>query len=179
MPGVLVNSRHVAFSTVLMAAGYASKSLLRSIERLDKTYDVPLTSNRLVEASNRSPPYQGIDTLQWTDVEQVSGKRIKLHKFPTAHKAKVFRGASAQRTDSLATNALSPSDGALGRQVCDGCWKLERFHREAKQLTGLESGQGRLPRIVRNHIADAFLVWGHLMHKAYETPKTLYQVKHG
>lgn len=56
MPGVLVNSRHVAFSTVLMEAWYARKSRLLSIERLDKPYDVPLKSNRLVEAANRSPP---------------------------------------------------------------------------------------------------------------------------
>ena len=58
-------------------------------------------------------------------------------------------------------------------------WKIEQFHREAKQLTGLEKCQCRLPRIVRNHIAAAFLVWVHLMRKAYETGQTLYQVKHG
>ncbi len=54
-----------------------------------------------------------------------------------------------------------------------------RFHREAKQLTGLEKCQCRLARIVRNHIGAAFLVWVHLMRKAYETGQTLYQVKHG
>ena len=58
-------------------------------------------------------------------------------------------------------------------------WKVEQFHREAKQLTGLENCQCRLPRIVRNHIAAAFLVWVHLMRKAHETAQTLYQVKHG
>ena len=50
---------------------------------------------------------------------------------------------------------------------------------EAKQLTGLEKFQWRLRRIVRNHIAAAFLVWIHLMPKAYETSQTPYQVKHG
>ena len=39
--------------------------------------------------------------------------------------------------------------------------------------------QCRLPRIVRNHIAAAFLVWIHLMRKASEKGQTLYQVKHG
>ena len=39
--------------------------------------------------------------------------------------------------------------------------------------------QCRPPRIVRNHIAAAFLVWVHLMRKAYKTGQTLYQVKHG
>ena len=79
----------------------------------------------------------------------------------------------------LRTNDLSQSDVSVVRQVCDVRWKIEQFHRETKQLTGLEDCQCRLPRIVRNHIASAFLVWVHLMRKAYETGKTLYQVKHG
>ena len=44
---------------------------------------------------------------------------------------------------------------------------------------GLEKCQGRLSRIVRNHISAAFLVWVHLMRKANETGQTVYQVKHG
>ncbi|MCG9129052.1 transposase, partial [Candidatus Poribacteria bacterium] len=45
------------------------------------------------------------------------------------------------------------------------------------QLTGIEKCQCRLPRIVRNHITCAFLVWIFLKQKADETGKTLYQVK--
>ena len=78
------------------------------------------------------------------------------------------------------TNDLGfQSDVSVVRQVCDVRWKIEQFHREAKQLTGLEKCQCRLPRIVRNHIAAAFLVWIHLMRKASEKGQTLYQVKHG
>lgn len=176
---VLVKSRHVAFSTVLMDAWYASKSLLLYIESLDKTYYVPLKSNRLVDDSNGSKPYQRIDTLQWTAAEQVSGKRVKLNKFPKNHKVKVFRVASSRRTDYVATNDLSQSDVSVVRQACDVRWKIECFHREAKQLTGLEKCQCRLPRIVRNHIGAAFLVWIHLMRQAHKTGQTLYQVKHG
>ena len=179
MLSVLVNSRKVAFSTVLMDSWYASKPLLLYIESLKKLYYCPLKSNRLVDASNGSKPYQRIDTLQWTDAEQASGKRVKLHKFPKDHKVKVFRVASSRRTDYVVTNDLSQSDVSVVRQVCDVRWKIERFHREAKQLTGLEKCQCRLPRIVRNHIASAFLVWVYLMRKAYETGQTLYQVKHG
>ena len=94
MLSVLVYSRDVVFSTVLMDAWYASKSLLLYIESLDKTYYVPLKCNRLVDDSDAKRPYQRIDTLQWTAVEQRSGKRVKLHKFPRDHKVKVFRVAS-------------------------------------------------------------------------------------
>lgn len=179
MLGVLVTSRHIAFSTVLMDSWYASKSLLLYIESLQKTYYVPLKSNRLVDDSQGSTPYQRIDTLQWTHAEQLCGKRLKLHKFPKDHKVKVFRVASSQRTDYVATNDLSQSDVSVVRQVCGVRWKVERFHRESKQLTGLEKCQCRLPRIVRNHIASAFLVWVYLMRKAHQTGQTLYQVKHG
>ena len=179
MLSVLGDSRDVIFSTVLMDTWYASKSLLLYIENLDKTYYVPLKSNRLVDDSNAKRPYQRIDALQWTEAEKKSGKRVKLHRFPRDQKVKVFRVASSQRTDYVATNDLSQSDVSVVREVCDVRWKIEQLHREAKQLTGLEDCQGRLPLIVRNHIASAFLLWVHLMRKAYETGKTLYQVKHG
>ena len=92
---------------------------------------------------------------------------------------KVFRVVSSGRTDYVATNDLSQSDVSATQQVCRCRW-IEQLHREvSKQLTGLENCQCRLARIVRNHIASAFLVWVHLMRKAYETGQTLYQVKHG
>ncbi len=166
---VLVYSRAVVFSTVFMDAWYASKSLLLYIENLDKTYYVALKCNRLVDDSDAQKPYQRIDSLRWTEAEEKSGKRVKLHRFPRNHKVKVFRVASSQRTDYVATNDLSQSDVSVVRQVCDVRWKIERFHRESKQLTGLESCQCRLPRIVRNYIASAFWVSGHLMRKAHQT----------
>ena len=179
MLSVSVYSRDIVFSTVLMDAWYASKSLLLYIENLDKTYYAPLKCNRLVDDSDAKKPYQRIDTLHWTEAEEKSGKRVKLHRLPRDHKVKVFRVASSQRTDSVITNDLSQSDVFVVRQVWDVRWKIEQLHREAKQLTGLENCQCRLARIVRNHIASAFLVWVHLMRKAYETDQTLYQVKHG
>ena len=46
-------------------------------------------------------------------------------------------------------------------------------------MTGLEKCQCRLARIVRNHVACAFLVWIRLMRQAQETRQTLYEVKYG
>ena len=176
---VLVYSRTVAFSRVLMDAWYASKSLLLYIEGLEKTYDCPLKSNRLVDDSNGSKPYQRIDALHWTAAEQTFGKRVKLNKFPKNHKVKVFRVASSRRTDYVASNDLSQSDVSVVRQVCDVRWKIERFHRAvSKQLTGLEKCQCRLRRIVGNHIGAAFLVWVYLMRQAHKTGQTLYPVKY-
>ena len=62
---------------------------------------------------------------------------------------------------------------------CGWRWKIEQFHREAKQLTGLEKCQCRKARIQRNHIACAFLVWVRMAEVARKIGKTLYQLKHG
>ena len=178
MLDVLVNSRDVAFSTVLMDSWYATKMLMLYIESLGKKYYCPLKRNRLVDDSNGTNPYQRVDSLEWSDTEQQSGKRVKLNKFPKNHKVKVFRVVSNKRTDYVATNDLTQSDVSAVRQVCSARWKIEQFHRETKQLTGIEKCQCRLARIVRNHITCAVLVWVYLMRKAQETGQTLYQVKH-
>ena len=55
--------------------------------------------------------------------------------------------------------------------------KIEEFHREIKQLTGIEFCQCRLSKIQRNHIACAMLVWNFLCILAVKIGKTIYQVK--
>ena len=63
--------------------------------------------------------------------------------------------------------------------MCDIRWKIEEFHRELKQLTGVESCQCRKARIQRNHISCAMLVWLRLKDLAYKTCITIYQLKQG
>ncbi len=174
---VLVYSRNVAFSTVLMDSWYASKSLLLYIESLEKKYYVPLKSNRLVDDSNGSKPYQRIDALQWTTAEETFGKRLKLNKFPKNHKVKVFRVASSRRTDYVVTNDLSQSDVCVVRQVCDVRWKIEQLHRELKQTTGIGKCQCRQHRAQRNHIACCFWIWVSLTRTARAAGQTIYQLK--
>lgn len=58
-------------------------------------------------------------------------------------------------------------------------WKIEQFHREFKQLTGIEKNQCRKARIQRNHIACAMLVWLRLTDIARTTGQTFYRIKHG
>jgi IS4 transposase len=58
-------------------------------------------------------------------------------------------------------------------------WKIEEFHREVKQVTGIEKCQCRIGRIQRNHIACAILVWNCLKKVANAASTTVYQVKSG
>ena len=68
-------------------------------------------------------------------------------------------------------------------QAAQDAWgwrtKIEEFHREDKQLTGVDRCQCCRARIARNHISCAMLVWVRMKQVAYETGQSIYQVKHG
>jgi len=114
-------------------------------------------------------------------MELKQGKVIKIKAFPQAKKVKLFRvTVSTNRTEYIATNNLTQDSTDAVQQVCDIRWKIEEFHRELKQLTGVESScQCRKARIQRNHINCAMLVWSRLKQLAYSTGQTVYQIKHG
>jgi hypothetical protein len=176
----VVYHKQLPFYAVLMDTWYATKPLMLYIEELKKVYYCPLKSNRHVDASGGEQPYQRVDTLAWTPDEQAQGKVIKLKGFPNDHKVKLFRVArSTTRTDLVVTNDLTQTSTTATQAACRWRWKIEQFHREAKQLTGLEGCQCRKARIVRNHITCAMLVWVRLKQVAHATHRTLYQVKHG
>lgn len=128
---------------------------------LGKLYYCPLKTNRLVDDSGGSELYKRIVKLNWTATEAQIGKLIKVRGFPKDKKVKLFRVIVS--TDSLAeyvvTNDLAQDSTDDTQKVCAVRWKIEQFHREVKQTTGIESCQCRKARIQRNHIACALLVW--------------------
>ena len=175
-----VYQKELLFWAVLMDSWYASKDMMLQIERLGKIYYCPLKDNRQVDDSGGSKPYQRVDSLSWTKTEEQQGKLVKIKGFPGSHKVKLFRVVlSTQRTDYIVTNEMEQDNVEVVQDVCGFRWKVEQFHRETKQLTGLEGNQCRKARIVRNHIGCAILVWIRLKQVAVETHRTVYQVKHG
>jgi len=162
-----------------MDSWYATKEIMLQIEKLGKIYYCPLKDNRQVDESGGSQPYQRVDSLEWTKAEQQQGKLIKIKGFPAEHKVKVFRVVlSTQRTDYVVTNEMAQDNVEVIQEVGGFRWKVEQFHRETKQLTGIEGSQCRKARIVRNHIGCAILVWVRLKQVAVETHRTIYRVKH-
>jgi len=77
----------------------------------------------------------------------------------------------------VATNDLNQNETTDVKKVCSQGWKIEEFHRELKQLTGIESCQCRKARIQKNHIACAILVWSFLKKTARLMGKTIYHLK--
>ena len=133
-----------------------------------------------MDDSGGSQSYRRVDALEWTEIEKQHGKVIKIKGFPGNHKVKLFRVVlSTKRTDYVVTNNMTQDNTQAVQEVCGFRWKVEQFHRETKQLTGLEGCQCRKARIVRNHIACAVLVWVRLNQVANETKQTVYRLKHG
>ena len=174
-----VYQKSLEFWAVLMDTWYATKEIMLQIEKLGKIYYCPLKDNRQVDDSGGAISYQRMDSLAWTIVELAQGKVIKIKGFPGAYKVKVFRVVlSTERTDYIATNEMAQDNVEVVQDVCAFRWKVEQFHRETKQLTGIEGNQCRKARIVRNHIGCAILVWVRLKQVAVETQRTIYRVKH-
>ena len=180
MLDAVVYSKQLPFTTVLMDSWYATQKLMAQVDQLEKLYYCPLKTNRRVDDSGGTAPYLRVDELVWSVQDLQQGKLIKIRGFPKDKKVKLFRvTVSTHRTEFVATNDLSQTSTDVVQDVCAIRWKIEEFHRELKQLTGVEACQCRKARIQRNHIACAMLVWSRLKVSAYQTGKTVYQIKHG
>lgn len=176
----LLNFREVEFRYALMDSWYATMPLMTRLINEQKIFYCPLKKNRLVEDSLGEKPYTAIENLSWTAEEITAGKTVKVKKFAAATHLKMFRvTVSTNRTDYIVTNDLTQSDTEDAQEVSSRRWKIEQFHREAKQITGIENCQCRLNRSQRNHIASALLVWLVFKELANKAQQTVYQLKHG
>ena len=170
--------KQLPFRTVLMDAWYASMKVIKAIEKLSKIYYVPLKRNRLVNDTDGVEQHQQVQDLCWTQTEIRQGKRVHINKFPNGHQVKLFRIASSNgHTVYIATNDLSQSDADATIQECPVRWKIEQFHREIKQVTGIGKCQCRKLRAQRNHIACCFQVWVCLTRTARAVGRTIYELK--
>ena len=176
----IVEYKQLPFHAVLMDTWYATRELMLFIDSLGKIFYCPLKGNRQVDDSSGEQPYRRVDALAWNNHEQEHGKLIKIKGFPKDNKVKLFRvTVSIHRTDWVVTSDLTQNSLHATQEVCGMRWKIEQFHRELKQLTGIEKNQCRKARIQRNHIACAMLVWIRLTDLARKNQQTIYRIKHG
>jgi hypothetical protein len=177
----ILHSKQLPFRCVLMDTWYATRQFMLHIERQGKLYYCPIQNNRQVDEGSGAPiNYHRADSLSWNGEEQAHGKNVHVKDFPKGHRLQLFRlVVSTDRTDYVVTNDLTQNSTNETQQVCAIRWKIEQLHREVKQTTGLERCQCRKGRIQRNHIACAMLVWCRFKELAYETGRTVYQLKFG
>ena len=173
-----VASKSLFFNRVLMDSWYATKDLMLLIDSLGKIFYCPIKANRQVDDSGGVLRYRRVDNLEWSKFENDCGKLIKIKEFPSSCKVKLFRvEVSSNRTDWVVTNDLAQDSTRGTQNVCALRWKIEQFHRELKQLTGIEKCQARKSRVQRNHIACAVLVWIRLTAIARKIGTNVYRLK--
>lgn len=172
--------KQLLYKTVLMDSWYASNNLMLFIHDLGKLFYCPVKSNRLARRADDDSFYQKVTDLEWSTEDLKNGKPVRLRGMPNGFAMKMFRvPISTNRTDHVVTNDSSQHCSDDTKKVCAMRWLIEQFHRELKQLTGVESCECRKQRIQRNHIACAILVWVRLKEIAYKTGKTVYRLKRG
>ena len=176
----LVHHKGLACRTVLIDTWYAAKEVMLFIESQGKIYYCAIKSNRLVDDAHSELDYRHIDSLEWNEREVAHGKIIKISGFPKEHKVKLFRvTVFTHRTDMVVTNDLTQDLTKAAQQTCALRGKIEPFHRETKQFTGIKRWQCPKARIHRNHITYAHLVWMRLATITKQTAEILSRIKYG
>lgn len=172
------NAKKLPFSTVLVDSWYASNKMMLTIHDLNKRFYCPVKRNRLAKKFDTDHNYKQILNLSWTDDELKNGKSIRLKGMPKDFAMKIYQvSISTNRTEYVVTNDKSQKCTDDVQKVCAIRWYIEQFHRELKQLTGVEKCQCRKRRIQRNHITCSILVWSRLKKLAYDTKVTMYKLK--
>ena len=147
------------------------------IDRAGKIFYCPLKCNRLVDDSQGKNPYQAVSGMGWYDDEMLRGKLVKIHEFPKDKKVKLFRVAATNRTEYVATNDLSQTSSVAVKYLCAVRWKVEQYHREGKQILGIEKCQCRSARAQKNHIGCVILVWNCMTKLARKLKTNIYAMK--
>jgi len=136
----------------------------------DEVYQVP--------RPKKYSDYIGVDTLPWDEPAKLSGYHGKLKDLPAHRLVQLFRiDVATDKTEYIVTNDVTLRTTDDARKESAIRWKIEEFHGEIKQLTGIERCQARKNRSQRNHIAIAMLSWIQLKTRAWATDQTIYEVK--
>ena len=176
----LAKKRGLSPEAVVMDTWYANKQLMFFIHRLGKKFYCPIAKNRLAYVGEADTKFKPVSELNWNEDELRYGRDIQLRFMPSELPLKLFQiTVSKNRTDYVLTNDTSQSCSNDTQKVCAVRWYIEQFHRELKQLTGVEKCQCRKQRIQRNHIACSIMVWVKLKNIANKTNQTVYQIKKG
>lgn len=173
--------RQISFTTVLMDTWYAVTQTLLWLDNLGKIYYCPIKNNRLVSDYNPTgthDSYVPVSKLIWSNENMISGRLVKVNKFPKNRPVKLFRiDISTDKTEYVITNNISLTCAGDCREEVAVRWKIEEFHREIKQTTGIEKCQCRKNRSQRNHICLCMQVWVFLSEQAYIHKTNIYRIK--
>lgn len=168
--------RKVRAKYVLFDSWYASATNLKYIHRQGRIFYTTLKSNRLVSVT-KEDGYIHLQAIDWTPERLRTGIVVKLKEVP--FHIKLFKLVATNGdiewviTNDPATDLTI--DIVRGRNAVR--WDVECFHRELKQLTGIEKCQCQSAWAQRNHIACCYHAWLALKVHASKLKTTLYRVQ--
>ena len=145
---------------------------------LKKVFYTNLPANRACK-EKQEESYKQIKDLIWTEEEREKGKTVFLREVPKCLPVKLYSITSTdRRVDNLCTNNIDDSMTSNKIQEENSKrWKVEEFHREVKQVSGISKCQCRKRRSQRNHIVCSILAWIYMKKQALQNHITIYQLK--
>lgn len=152
---------------VLMDCWYAATKTLKLINNLEWIFIAALKANRQMSLVPKE--YRPV-----ADIATSGGIVCHMKKYG---KVKVFKLVKTNSdVEYLATNDLSSTAPDV-RNAAARRWKIEEYHRGAKQVTGSECCQARNQRAQRNHILCSILAFLALEKWRLETGVSWYEAK--
>jgi hypothetical protein len=169
--------RRIRAKYVLFDSWYASVANLKYIHRQGRIFYTTLKSNRLVSIT-KEEGYIHLQDIDWTPERLKTGISVKLKEVPFL--VKLFKlVAKNGDIDWVITNdPATDLTTTIVRGRNDVRWDVECFHRELKQLTGIEKCQCQSEWAQRNHIACCYHAWLALKVYATKLKQTLYRAQH-
>ncbi len=172
-----IRQKEIPFQGVLMDTWYATAGMMQHIDKNKKLFYCPIKTNRKVQVICH---YQTVDGLEWLPDEIEQGRYCNLKGLDKNINLKLFLVVrSTTQNETVVTNDCLQSSAPVVQNVISQRWKVEQFHRELKQTTGIEKCQCRKQRAQRTHIAVCMLLWLRLTKLAHQTKSNIYQLKQG
>lgn len=170
------------FTTVLIDAGYTCKKIMQYIVSKNKIFYGVMPKSRKVSYLDQDGlvTTKHVGDFNWARSEQLQtyGVTVCIEDLPKDKPLRLFQITAKHRVEYIVTNDVSIETTEAAKKVGGFRWKIEQFHREVKQLTGVAKCQARKGRKQRNYICIAFIVWHQLNELAKQMELSLYEVKH-
>ena len=158
---------------VLFDAWYASKDLMNDLQKQEKVFYSTLPSSRVFYDTQNHK--HKLKDYEFTEQERRKGKIVQLNKMN--FQVRIFRSCSKKgQAEIIVTNDIAQISLEEAEKMFSSRPKIEEFHREIKQLTGIEKCQARISRIQRNHICCCLMAWQFLKNKAKLQNTTVYEL---
>jgi len=167
-----IRAKYIAFDS-----WYASVANLKYVHRQGRIFYTTLKSNRLISIT-KEEGYIHLQDIDWAPERLEFGISVKLKGVPFLVKLFKIVATDGDIEWVITNDPAKDLTIAIVRSRKDVRWDVECFHREIKQLTGIEKCQCHNEWAQRNHIACCYQAWLALKVQATKLKQTLYRTQH-